>query len=385
MSSNLVIKTLGRVEISSGDGYPVHVAPIGSVYTDTITGDSFTNTTGLSTGWTPIIKKIRNEFSLTNNTTSTATATASWVKVSGSGVLDTSANFTYSTSLVTLISSTGDGGFENTVTTGTQGFADNGWIVVNGSEPNRWFVGTTGASGSGFGAYVSNNNGDSNSYSIGSASVVYFYRDVTIPAYVTRLNLGYSIRTTGQTLQDFVRVYQLSNTQTITAGGTILSQATPGFIAEHSVLTGYAIFTQSVVLNPSSSTQVRRITFGWRNNGSVGTQPPASIDRISLTYESPITITYTGSQSTFRSLMTGSFQGSSAITNASVLISKNNSTTSNLSESTYNLQASSRKDAFTVQNLFTMSNGDTISPFINNESSNVSIIVNDLRLAIWNV
>lgn len=384
MPNNLIIKSLGKVEISSGDGLPDHVAPIGSVYTDTTTGKGYVNTTGRVAGWQKIIKDVDAYLSLTNNTITSITATNSWTRVYGNGVLTGSVDvFTYSPP-DSLISSSGDGGFSNTITTGVQGFADNGWIVLNGTQSNKWYVGTTGASGgSGFGAYISNNNGASNTYSNGSASVVWFYRDVVLPAYSGTTTLSFSIRVTGESTFDYVRVYQLPTTQGLTSG-VILAATTSGYLAEYSVLTGYP--TQTLTFTPTllSTTQSRRIAFAWRNDGSVGTQPPASIDNISLSTTTPLILTYNGSQSLFRSVMSGSYQATSAITSAGVLIAKNDNTTLNYSESSYDIGAN-RKDNFTVQNIFTMSSGDTITPFINNKVSNVSILVNDLELAIWEI
>lgn len=393
MPSNLVIKSLGRVELSSGDGIPDQVAPIGSVYTDTLTGDSYVNSTGRISGWEPILKKKYCFFYITNNTTSSVTATNSWIKIAIPGQLIGSNLFTYSSS-ETLISATGDGGFSNTITTGTQGFADNGWIVLNRNNTNKWFVGTTGASGgTGFGAYISNNNGASNLYSntVSGSTASYFYKDITIPAYTANYNVSFSIRVGGEgtpatTLYDYVRVYSELTTQnftTLVAGGLgDFNSNSPTVVATSSFSTRTTSFTTPI----SSVSQTRRFAFGWINDFSTNPSPAPSIDNISVTTTSPISITYTGSQSTFRVLMTGSYQSAAgAINNASILIAKNNGTSSNLSDFTLNLSTGNRKESFLIQNIFTMSSGDSISPFINNEGSNVSLIINDLKLSIWEV
>jgi hypothetical protein len=318
---------------------------------------------------------------MNNNTTNTLTATGSWIRIAGIGSLSnlTSSTFTYSSSFVTLVSATGDGGFENTITTGTQGFADNGWVVVNGAQTNRWFVGSTGASGSGFGAYISNNNGVSNAYTTTVSSVVHFYRDIVIPAWTNRLILTFSIRTTGETTFDYVRVYN-SATTFIPVAGTVNSNQ----IAEYTNLTGYG--TQTIVINPaiSATDQTRRITFTWRNDGSGGAQPPASIDNISIVCDPLLELKYTGSQSTFQSTLSGSFQSTATINNVGVQLSKSGSTSSNPSETTYTVSGggANEKTSFVVQNIFTMSSGDYISPLINNKSSNTSVLVSDLFLNV---
>jgi hypothetical protein len=318
----------------------------------------------------------RADFYMNNNTTTTLTATNSWTKISGVGNLSnqSSSSFTYSSSSVTILSATGDGGFENTITTGTQGFADNGWVVVNGVQSNRWFVGATGASGSGFGAYISNNNGVSNAYTTTAASAVHFYRDIVIPPYTNTVNISFAIRTTGENIFDYIRVYNTATNFTPVAGSIYTGQ-----LAEYSVLTGYNTQTVSFTPTLSTSSQSRRIIFSWRNDTSAGAQPPASIDNISITYNPLLEITYTGSQSTFKSVLTGSLQAASGIASVGIQIAKNGFTSSNISEASFSVSTNYR-DAFAVQNTFTMSNGDTVAPFINNKSSAVSVLVNDFLL-----
>jgi len=318
------------------------------------------------------------EFYINNNTTSTVTSTGSWTKLAGVGALSnlSSSTFTYSSATITLLSATGDGGFENTITTGTQGFADNGWVLVNGAQTNKWYVGSTGASGSGFGAYVSNNNGASNAYTNTVASVVHFYKDIVIPPYTNSVNISFAIRVTGEGTFDYVRVYNAATSFTPTAG-----TVNTGQLAEYSLLTGYGTQTLSFTPTLSTGTQSRRIIFTWRNDTSAGTQPPASIDKISITCEPLLEITYTGSQSTFKSVLTGSLQAASGIASVGVQIAKNGVTSSNISEASFSVSTNYR-DAFAVQNTFTMSSGDTIAPLINNKSSAVSVLVNDFLLSL---
>jgi hypothetical protein len=321
------------------------------------------------------------DFYINNNTTTTLTATNSWTKLAGVGALSvhSSSTFTYSSSSITLLSATGDGGFENTITSGTQGFADNGWVLVNGAQTNKWYVGSTGASGSGFGAYISNNNGTSNAYTNTATSVVHFYKDIVIPPYTNTVNISFAIRVTGENTFDYVRVYN-SSTSFTPAAGTVIT----GQLAEYSVLTGYN--TRTLSFNPtlSSVTQSRRIIFTWRNDTSAGTQPPASIDNISITYDPMLELTYTGSQSTFKSTLSGSFQATATINNVGIQVAKNGLTNSNPSETTYTVSGggANEKTSFIVQNTFTMSDGDYINPLINNKSSATSVLVNDLFLNI---
>ena len=362
--------------------YVTGVSTFSRVYIQGATGGTQINKLSLDTNNEVILVDPyqSGDLYMINNTTTTLTATGSWVKISGVAQTSdfTSSAFTYSGSSITLVSATGDGGFENTITSGTQGFQDNGWVVNNGSQTNKWYVGSTGASGSGFGAYISNNNGGTNTYTNNASSVVYFYRDVEIPAYSTSITVTFAIRVTGESTFDYVRVYNASTSQAF-AAGTILT----GQLAEYSVITpanSYPERSVTFTVSPSPSVQTRRIAFGWRNDTSAGTNPPASIDKVSIVANLPIHLNYTGKLAKFKAVLTGSFQATAGIANNSVLLAKNGVTASS-SESSFNI-STNYKDAFSVQNTFTMSNGDVISPFINNKSSNVSVLVNDLYLSV---
>ena len=383
MADKLTSHSIGKALIQSGQGRPDSSVPA-SFYSDISDGQIYFRNENQSDKWEHIFKLDRADFYINNNATTTATNIGTWTKlfVRATASSFNSSSFTYSSGVSTILSGTGNGGFENTITTGVQGFADNGWTVVNGAQTNQWFVGTTGASGgSGFGAYISQNNGAANTYNVGVASTTYFYRDIIVPAYTVSLNLSFACRVGGEGTTDRLRVYNAPTTQNFAAGSdTATSQ-----VLQVNLLAGY--ITQSVTLNftPIQGTQSRRIAFGWRNDASIGTQPGPSIDNITLTAQNPIEITYNGSQSTFSSLWTGSFQSSTAITTLSVQIAKNVGTISTPSESRLSTLTVNNKENFNVQNTFTLSSGDVVTPMVNNRASSVSVLFNDMYLSIWEI
>jgi hypothetical protein len=383
MASRITNQTVGSVSISSGDGSP-DFSIIPSLYSDINDGQVYFRNDSNDYSWETILKLNQADYYLTNNSTTTTTNSGLWVKIFNPVTASNfnSSNFFYSSGSTDVISGTGDGGFENTITTGTQGFADNGWVVVNGAQNNKWYVGTTGASGSGFGAYISGDNGATNIYNDTTGSITYFYRDIVVPAYISTLTLSFACRVGGEGANfDRLRVYNAATTQNFVAGSDLAGQALQVLL-----VSGYA--TQSVSLNftPIPGTQSRRIAFGWRNDTGASTQPGPSIDNITLSYQNPIEITYTGSQSTFSSLMTGSFQSTATIISIlSAQIAKNIGTISTISESILSTLTLSNKENFNVQNTFTLSNGDIITPMINNRSNSASVIINDLYLSIWEI
>lgn len=185
-----------------------------------------------------------------------------------------------------LIDPDGDGGFEN-----GSDFASNGWTVVNGTQVNQWHIGTVPNSPQNRAAFISNDGGNSWAYTISSASVVHFYRDITFPAGETDIFLTFWFNGFGETTFDRLRVYLVPTTTTITAG----TELTTGQIG----LPNYNFQTQWILVSiriPSSAAgTTQRLVFSWRNDASVGTQPPIAIDRIKLVSKvpAPLVGTYT--------------------------------------------------------------------------------------------
>lgn len=180
-----------------------------------------------------------------------------------------------------LINSATQGGFES-----GSGFAINGWVVVNGTQTNKWFCNTPGNPATPFAgsncAYISNNaSGTTYNYAINNASVVHFYRDVTIPAGEPYLNLQFRYKGQGESSFDYIQVFSIPTTTTPVAG----TELTSGQIGStYYNLTG-AWTLANINFCGTPGTTIR-LVFSWRNDGSVGTQPPGAIDNIHLTSSS---------------------------------------------------------------------------------------------------
>lgn len=200
-----------------------------------------------------------------------------------------------------LINPNLEGGFEVGPT-----FAANGWTVSN-SANNPWVVGTAvnTAPIGGNSAYVSNDGGTTNAYTNTAACVNYFYRDVTVPAGESKIKLSFNWQQQGESTWDLSQVFVAPTS--ITPAGIATSQGSglntvPAGIAGATYVTNTAIIagvqTTTVYLPPSLAGTTFRLIFSWKNDGSGGLQPPASIDNISLTSEVP---------GTFISVVTGNW------------------------------------------------------------------------------
>lgn len=184
-----------------------------------------------------------------------------------------------------LVSSTGDGGFNNGAT-----FAANGWTVTN-SANNPWVVGTavTAAPFAGNSAYISNNGGTSNAYTVNATSVNYFYRDIVIPAGQPYIQYSFNWLGTGETNYDAIQFFTAPTTvnpvstttyplptNNITTTNLVGATFIGGYSAQSTPQTATGIF----LATPGTTL---RIIFGWKNDGTLGTQPSGSIDNISFT------------------------------------------------------------------------------------------------------
>jgi hypothetical protein len=150
------------------------------------------------------------------------------------------------------------------------------WTFVNGSQANKWYVGTAAGNGStttgSRAAYISNDGGTYN-YNIYSSSVVHLYRNVTTPSPSTA-TLSFDWKGYGESSNyDYLQVFLVDATVTPTAG-TLLSS--PLAIYNLSSSWQRASITLPILAGN------KRLVFSWYNDVSVGTQPPAAIDNITL-------------------------------------------------------------------------------------------------------
>ena len=132
--------------------------------------------------------------------------------------------------VVTLLDPNGDGGFENGST-----FAANNWIVAGGpAVNNQWFVGSVPGTASPFAgsncAYPSENAfGSTLTYNTGSASTVYFYRDIVFPAGKTRITLTMNWKGVGEAFLDrsFICYTDPANTP---VNNDVISSTPPSYV-----------------------------------------------------------------------------------------------------------------------------------------------------------
>lgn len=189
----------------------------------------------------------------------------------------------------TLISPTGDGGFENGST-----FAANGWSESSGAN-NPWVIGTAVSTApiSGNSAYISNDGGISNAYTPANNATNFFWRDVTVPSGETKITLSFNWSQQAENSWDIWQVFYaptsvnpVGSTTHPGSGTSNVPAAISGatYIGNGAVATGVQTATYNLPASLAGTTF--RLIFSWKNETG-GVQPPAAIDNISLVSDVP--------------------------------------------------------------------------------------------------
>ena len=166
-----------------------------------------------------------------------------------------------------------------------------GWVFVNGTQTNKWYIGTATNNSSPKSLYVSDNNGTSNSYSTGSISFSYAYQEFTLDS--GSYALTYDWKCYGESNYDFIRVFLAPASHTLSAGQDPNGGTSAYTYSSSTLPTGFISLTGSnVKLNLQSSWQTVltefyvptsgdwRLVFSWANDGSGGSTPAGAIDNI---------------------------------------------------------------------------------------------------------
>ena len=174
------------------------------------------------------------------------------------------------------------------------------WVLDNGNQTNKWYIGTTANNGGENGLYISNDGGISNTYS-GRETRVYAYRDILVPDGTTDLLLSFDWKAKGGSRNyEFLRVYWLDpEVATVTAGdnpptingvdydlagqpGSYGSFANSHWLSQqntwqHEVM----IISADQFTDMGNGDKIYRLYFHWRNI-NYSSQPPAAVDNVHL-------------------------------------------------------------------------------------------------------
>lgn len=189
-------------------------------------------------------------------------------------------NLTSILSPVTILSPTGEGGFEAATST----FAANNWVQVGPTSGTTWYVGTAGGAQSGTKAAFMGTNASTYGSSA-TASVRHIYKDVVIPAGYTNVSLSfYHKMPTIDDGWDYFECY------TTTTANTPVDGVLPGggyTLRYSNTSTSYTNFTleSGISLGAVAGTTVR-VVFTLENDGASPHANPA-IDAVTITGTPP--------------------------------------------------------------------------------------------------
>lgn len=172
----------------------------------------------------------------------------------------------------TVLSGTGDGGFETGAT-----FAANNWTVVNTAQTNQWWVGTAVAGQAGVRCAYVGTAAANNNYTATAASIVHMYRNVTFPVGQDLITLYFKYKVRGRSSEDYMEVSMVPTSITPVAG----VQLNNGVLeTDYRNQTTWKIDSLELPCTFAGTTQ--RLVFSWINDAASGNNPAIAIDSVTI-------------------------------------------------------------------------------------------------------
>ena len=151
------------------------------------------------------------------------------------------------------------------------------WLIVNGSQPNKWYMGIpTGAVDSML--YVSA-NGTDNTYDVNSTSFVWACRDIQF-GDGAEFEISFDWRAYGEGSFDYLHVY-IGSPVNVQAGSSVQPNGSIQLGGNLNSQTAWQHF--STILGSSYANTTQRLYFFWGNDSSQGTFPAGAVDNVSVT------------------------------------------------------------------------------------------------------
>lgn len=167
-----------------------------------------------------------------------------------------------------------------------EGSGNNGWTMVNGTQPNKWYVGSGTNNGGSRALYISNDGGSSFNYTKNTASTTHAYRDISIPTGTTNAYITFDWKANGEGSSpkyDYLQVWLVPSTYTPAAGTLITAGAGRVQLGTNLNLQNSFSFSSNLSNISAFAGANMRVVFSWRNNNSWGNEDPAAIDNFSVT------------------------------------------------------------------------------------------------------
>ena len=162
------------------------------------------------------------------------------------------------------------------------------WTFVNGAAVNKWHIGSATSFEGSNSLYISNDNGVSNAYSINSFSFVHAYADILFPKGAADIRVSFEFKGMGEFGFDDLNVYIVTEEFIPEASNVWETQFMSSsyqigeYISDRPEWTTYILYEHDRIYTNEDTTY--RLLFVWKNDNSIGVQPPAAIDNVEVTY-----------------------------------------------------------------------------------------------------
>ncbi len=170
------------------------------------------------------------------------------------------------------------------------------WTISNSTSTNKWVYGTAANGGviTNNSLFISN-DGTSYSYSLTSAGTVTASRRF-ISQGAVNYQLSFDLNIGGESSSDYLKIYVLPKDSVYNgAAGTsypffAVSGFTSPYLVSKNGTSNFLNLMQNKVYLSIPNTimgnagDTMKLVFVWKNDGSIGTQPPAAIDNLSINY-----------------------------------------------------------------------------------------------------
>ncbi|MBQ5458670.1 MAG: hypothetical protein IIT61_08130, partial [Bacteroidales bacterium] len=160
------------------------------------------------------------------------------------------------------------------------------WVLANGDETNKWYIGSATNNGGNNGLYISNDGGTTNAYTSTSESVVYAYRSIDIDE-----NAFYEISFDWRSFGDVdnfdgilgVFMAPVSSDFDLSGGNNLTVLPDGWIVIAEEPLAGapfWLNFSNTIYIDEGNY----NLIFYWANEDNGGDlNPPAAIDNVSVT------------------------------------------------------------------------------------------------------
>ena len=159
------------------------------------------------------------------------------------------------------------------------------WELINGNLTNKWVWGEASTRNNQY-LYISDNDGTTNQYTITSPAMVYAAKQFHFEEGWYRFQ--YDWLANGEKNYDYLRVALVPASVTLSAGTSL-----PSGFSYQSLPSGWIALDGGLQLSKNAWWQTTfseiyvptgdyRMVFAWRNDTSIGMQPPAAIDNVSI-------------------------------------------------------------------------------------------------------